>query len=381
MNSFLIYNARIISPDFDAPHAAVLVKDKKIVRIYVEGESLPTNVESFNLNGKMLMPGFFDVHTHGGSGFETTDAIIEHLETIGKDKLKQGVTSWLPTTLTLGKEQLAEALNTCAIYDSAGVGAKIVGVHLEGPYINPKNLGAQNPAHVRKPDIEEVKILNEFFRVLKVSYAVETDGGDVFASELRSIGITPSCVHSSATYTQFLKAYSHGLRDLTHFCNQMTPLHHRDIGLVGAGFLHSDVFIEIICDKIHLSPQMIELIFKLKDINTIQLITDSCQAAGMADGEYEIGGLPIVVKNKEARLTSNGALAGSVLTMNEALKNTYEITKLPLKYLVKTTSYNQAKSLGLAGIGKIEAGYNADLVALDDEFNVCNVWVGGVSRV
>ena len=378
MSTTLIKNAHIISPDCDLANAAVLIADGVIKQIFADGDKLPAADTTVDIAGKMLVPGFIDVHTHGRSGYEFTDGDYEHLQTMCKDKLSEGVTSWLPTTLTLGNEALAKALENAARYaGSDSVGAKIPGVHLEGPYINEKCLGAQNPAYVRKPDIEEVKALDSIHKVLKVSYAVEVEGGSTFASELLAAGITPSCVHSQATYKEFLAGYDHGLRNLSHFCNQMTALHHRDIGLVGAGLRHSEVFIEMICDKIHLCRDMIKLIFQLKDINHILLITDACQAAGMPDGEYEIGGLPLILKDGAARLASNGALAGSVLVMNKALKNVYEITGLPLAQLIKTTSYNQACSLGLSKLGRIEPGYCADLAVLDSDFEVCQVWVNG----
>ena len=378
MSTTLIKNAHIISPDCDLTNAAVLIADGVIKQIFAAGDTLPAADETVDIANRMLMPGFIDVHTHGRSGYEFTDGNLEHLKTMCKDKLSEGVTSWLPTTLTLGNDALAGALKNAAEYTRSGaVGAKVPGVHLEGPYINEKCLGAQNPAFVRKPDIEEVKMLDSIYKVLKVSYAVEVEKGAAFASELLAAGITPSCVHSQATYKEFIAGYDHGLRNLSHFCNQMTALHHRDIGLVGAGLYHSEVFIEMICDKIHLCSDMIKLIFQLKDINHILLITDACQAAGMPDGEYEIGGLPLILKDGAARLASNGALAGSVLVMNKALKNVYEITGLPLAQLIKTTSWNQACSLGLSKLGRIEPGYCADLAVLDDDFEVCKVWVDG----
>ena len=378
MKTLLLDNVRIISPDVDLSGAAVLIEGDAVKRIYAPGDARPGADEVRDLGGKMLMPGFIDIHTHGRSGYEFTDGDTEHLTTMCRDKLKEGVTSWLPTTLTLGRDTLKAALESAGRYTASGApGAKVPGVHLEGPYINPKCLGAQNPAFVRSPDIAEVLELNAVYPVLKVSYAVEMPGGAEFAAELRAAGITPSCVHSQATYAQFQDAYRHGLRDLSHFCNQMTALHHRDIGLVGAGLRHSEVNLEMICDKIHLSPEMIALVFQLKDIDHIQLITDACQAAGMPDGQYEIGGLPLILKDGAARLASNGALAGSVLVMNRALKNVYEITGLPLAKLVRTTSYNQARALGLARLGRIEPGYLADLTLLDDDFEVKAVWVSG----
>ena len=378
MSTLLIKNAHIISPDTDLAGAALLLENDYIKQIFAPGDALPAADQTVDLENRMLMPGFIDVHTHGRSGYEFTDGVLEHLNTMCVDKLSEGVTSWLPTTLTLGYDALAGALENARKYtDSKLAGAKIPGVHLEGPYINESCLGAQNPAFVRKPDAAEVKKLNDIYPVLKVSYAVEVEGGSRFASELLAMNITPSCVHSKASYKEFLSAYDHGLRNLSHFCNQMTALHHRDIGLVGAGLRHSEVYIEMICDKIHLCSDMIKLIFQLKDINHIVLITDACQAAGMPDGEYEIGGLPLILKDGAARLASNGALAGSVLVMNKALQNVYELTGLPLSQLVKTTSWNQACSLGLSKLGRIEPGYKADLVALDANFDVTAVWLDG----
>ena len=378
MMKTLLKNCRLISPDTDLSAAAILIENDRISRIYSPGDTLPDADKVIDLGGDMAMPGFIDVHCHGRSGLDFSDATLEAVTAMGVDKLKEGVTTLLPTTLTLPEETLAASLKTAAEYVNTGVkGCKIPGVHLEGPFINPKCLGAQNPDYVRKPDIEEVKALDSIHKVLKVSYAVEVEGGSTFASELLAAGITPSCVHSQATYKEFLAGYDHGLRNLSHFCNQMTALHHRDIGLVGAGLRHSEVFIEMICDKIHLCSDMIKLIFQLKDINHILLITDACQAAGMPDGEYEIGGLPLILKDGAARLASNGALAGSVLVMNKALKNVYEITGLPLAQLIKTTSYNQACSLGLSKLGRIEPGYCADLAVLDSDFEVCQVWVNG----
>ena len=380
MSTTLIKNAHIISPDCDLMNAAVLIADGVIKQVFACGDVLPQADEVVDIAGKMLMPGFIDVHTHGRSGYEFTDGDPDHLKTMCKDKLSEGVTSWLPTTLTLGNEALAAALKNAAEYTRSGaVGAKVPGVHLEGPYINEKCLGAQNPAYVRKPDIEEVKRLNEIFPVKKVSYAPEVEGGATFASELLAMGITPSAVHTNATHAEFKNAYVHGMRNLSHFCNQMTPLHHRDIGMVGAGLLHEDVYIEFICDKLHICPDMIELVFTLKNTERIQLISDAMRASGMPDGEYDLGGMQTFVKAGAARL-ANGALAGSTLQICDALKNVYEITALELSELVKTTSYNQAQALRLPNIGKIEPGYCADIVLLNDDFKVLETYVDGDLR-
>ncbi len=379
--SLLLKNCHLISPDQNFKGSSILVDKGMIQRIYAEGDALPAADQLIDVCGAMTMPGFIDVHCHGKSGVDFCDATDEAMETIGIDKLKEGVTSYLPTTLTLPEDLLARSLQTAANYTKKGVkGCKLPGVHLEGPFINPKCLGAQNPEYVREPDIEMVKRLNAIYPVKKVSYAVEMPRGAEFAAELISAGILPSCVHSAAKYADFKKAYDHGLNSLTHFCNQMTPLHHRDIGLVGAGLLHQEVYIEMICDKLHLCPDMIKLVFSLKDINHIQLITDAMRAAGMPDGESSLGGLPVIVKDGAARLASNGALAGSTLQICDALRNVYEITGLPLEQLVKTTSFNQAQALGLEKVGKLAPGYCADIVILNDKFKVSSAFVDGELR-
>lgn len=379
--SLLLKNCHLISPDQNFKGSSILVDKGMIQRIYAEGDALPAADQVIDVCGAMTMPGFIDVHCHGKSGVDFCDATDEAMETIGIDKLKEGVTSYLPTTLTLPEDLLARSLQTAANYTKKGVkGCKLPGVHLEGPFINPKCLGAQNPEYVREPDIEMVKRLNAIYPVKKVSYAVEMPRGAEFAAELISAGILPSCVHSAAKYADFKKAYDHGLNSLTHFCNQMTPLHHRDIGLVGAGLLHQEVYIEMICDKLHLCPDMIKLVFSLKDINHIQLITDAMRAAGMPDGESSLGGLPVIVKDGAARLASNGALAGSTLQICDALRNVYEITGLPLEQLVKTTSFNQAQALGLEKVGKLAPGYCADIVILNDKFKVSSAFVDGELR-
>ena len=379
--NMLFKNCNLISPDLELEGASVLVEDRTIRKIFAKGDPLPQTDKVIDVNGEMAVPGFVDIHCHGKSGFDFSDATEEAMTTIGIDKLKEGVTTFLPTTLTLPEEQLAESLRTAANYVKSGVkGVKLAGVHLEGPFINPKCLGAQNPDFVRAPDIAMVKRLAAIFPVKKVSYAVEMPGGDLFAAECLAEGITPSCVHSAATFRQFQAAHEHGLQNLTHFCNQMTPLHHRDIGLVGAGFACKDVYIELICDKLHICPDMISLVFSLKNVEKIQLITDAMRAAGMPDGESSLGGLAVIVKDGAARLASNGALAGSTLQICDALRNVYEITGLPLKDLIKTTSWNQACALGIEKIGKLAPGYLADIVILNSNFKVKSVFVEGELR-
>jgi N-acetylglucosamine-6-phosphate deacetylase len=379
--STLIANCHVISPDLDVPNASVLVDGDTIAGVFAAGEKAPAADSVFDAAGAMLMPGFIDIHYHGAVGHDNTDGSVEAVERIAEAKLRDGVTTVCPTTLTLPEEQLAASLRAVAEYAANPSFAKVAGVHLEGPYINCQCTGAQNPAYVRPPDIEEVKRLNAICKVAIVTFAVEVEGGIEFAKQLADEGIVASCGHTAATYEQLAAAKAAGLTHLTHFCNQMTKLHHREIGCVGGGLLDDELIIEMICDKIHLSPDMIRLAFKVKPAETIALITDSMSATGLEDGDYSLGGLAVVVKEGAARLKSDGALAGSTLQINRALKNVYEVTGLPLSRLVQTTSLNQATSLGLAGLGKVEAGYTADLALLDSDFNVTAAFVDGQRKI
>ena len=378
MKREILYHCHLVTPGVELADAALEIEEGVIVR--VESGTPSWALGGRDMEGKMVMPGFIDVHCHGRNNVDFSDGSAEAVRTIADNKLAEGVTTLLPTTLTLPEEDLAAALAAVAAYDGK-TGCRIPGVHLEGPFINSKCVGAQNPAFVRKPDIAEVDRLNKIFPVKKVTFAVEVEGGTALVAELLRRGIVPSCTHSAATAAEFGAAYACGLRNLSHFCNQMTPLHHRDIGLVGSGLLHGDVNVEFICDKLHISPEMIKLVFKVKGADRVMLITDAMRASGMPEGEYTLGGLPVHVgADGAARLTSNGALAGSTLQLNVALKNIVEVTDLPLGEAVRSSSLTAARSLGWTKLGRLEPGCFADIVVLEDDYSVCMTFVGGELR-
>lgn len=373
----LIKNARIISPGIDIAGGAVEITGSTITAVYCK-ECTPSEVDTvIDAKGNMLMPGFIDIHSHGAGGFDTCDATLESIKGIAECKMKEGVTSWLPTTLTLAPKTLEDVCGTIAEYMKAPVYAKTPGVHLEGPFINPKCCGAQNPAFVRQPDINEVEQLNAIAKVLLVSLAPEMEGASEFIRKATAMGIRCSAGHSAATCKDYKTAKAAGLTHLTHFCNQMSPLHHREIGLVGAGFLDKDVNIEIICDTIHIAPDMLKTVFTNMCISQLMMITDSLACSWMPDGPGSLGGLPIIVKDSVARLAESGNLAGSTLRFSHGIRNVHAITDLPLNELVKATSWNQAQSLGLCGLGKIAPGYTADIVLLDDKFDPVQTIIDG----
>ncbi len=379
--SILIENCHVISPDYDAEGIGVRIEGTRIQRLYAPGESPPAVDQVIDAAGCMVMPGFIDVHSHGRSGYDFTDATCAAMDRIAAGKLSEGVTTLLPTTMTLPEDRLAASLQTAADYVKAGAQhCKVPGVHLEGPFINPAFIGAQNPDYVRPPDIAEVRRLSAIHPVIKVSYSIETDHDGSFTTQLQDEGIVASCVHSAATYAQYRRLADSGLKNLSHFCNQMSPLHHREIGLVGVGLLHDEVYVELICDTIHVTPDMLRLILRIRGAENVLVITDSMRAAGMADGDCDSGGLQVTVKDGVARLRSNGAIAGSTAPYYLGLTHLHEATGLPVAELVKATSWFQAQSLGLDRLGKIEAGYFADIVMLDDAFQPQAVWVNGELR-
>ncbi len=378
-----IINASVITPGLRIDGATVVIDGDTIVEVLPAGTPMPDADETIDACGNYVVPGFFDIHAHGAVSYEVTDNDPAAVPAVCKAKLEEGVTSYFPTTLTLGHEALLNTMERVAEYRKTEEFCRTPGVHLEGPYINPTSLGAQNPAYVRAADIGEIKALAEVAPISEMTYAVEMEGNAEFTQELLKVGIVPSCGHSKAGYEDFMKGYDKGLRHLTHFCNQMTALHHRDIGLVGAGLLHDDVRIELICDKVHVSVPMIQLVFDRKPIESILLITDSMRASHLPDGPSSIGGLEVIVKNGEARLAKDGALAGSMLRMNHALRNVLEITGLPIEDVIQTTSWNQAEELGLGDqFGCIEPDYIADIVILDkDNFDVKAVFIGGEKKI
>jgi len=389
MNKTVIVNAHVISPDVNAVGMTVVLSGGKIreVRKTRKSDSRATaDTTVVDVRGAYVMPGFIDVHLHGALGFDVCDGTVEAVSAIARAKLAEGCTAFLPTTLTVAHDTLVSAMKAVAAYRGAGDGAyaRALGVHLEGPFINSACCGAQNPAFVRKPDIREVDALARLAPVKQISFAPEASGGARFTAACLKRGIVPSCGHTGATLAEFMPAYRAGLRHMTHFCNQMTKLHHREIGMVGAGFLIDDLDTEVICDRIHLCDDMLRLVFAKRPIDHIQMITDSLRCSHMADGyAFEMGGLGVKLEKGEARLVKGGALAGSTLWMNKGLKNLVEVTGLPLEKLVRVTSWNQARAMGLGKVyGCVAKGYAADLAVLDPaSFDVRAVFVGGEQRI
>ncbi|MBO5780971.1 MAG: amidohydrolase family protein [Opitutales bacterium] len=375
MNDLIIKNA--VVGNESGSFCEIAVKNGRIARI---SRKIDENAESvFDAGGAFLGAGFIDCHFHGAGGFDFCDGDFGALCEIAKLKLKEGVTGILPATLSLPFENLEKSFECAKKYEQANLPSmpRIFGVHLEGPFLNQEMAGAQNPEFLKPCEIGFVKRLNGIFRIKKISYAPELDLECKFLREVSEMGIFPSSAHSSAGFGVFSNALKCGLKGITHFGNRQSPITSRDIGSTGAGLLFDDVWIEIVADKKHLSEDMLKLVFAKKNFEKIILITDSMRASWLGEGVSTLGGLKVIVKNGEARLCDGGALAGSVLKMNDAVKNFAEISGEPVLKIAECASKNVAESLGLGEVGRIEENCLADFTLLDENASVLAVFVGG----
>lgn len=375
----LIENVRIVSPGVDIPRGTIVIENGIITAI---AKDVPSNNDDAVIRGDDLIaaPGFIDIHFHGRSNYDFCDCTEEAFFTIGKRKLEDGVTGFLATSLSVAERDLVELCSLAEQYKNCvSDGATMLGVHLEGPFFNPRCAGAQNPAFLREPDIALVDRLAEITRISKVSFSPELSGGVEFAAALAERGIMPSGGHTEADYERYTLCRRAGMKHLTHFCNVMTPLHHLRFGMVGGGLMDDDVYVEMICDGVHLCDEMIRMIARLKGPERMMLITDAMRASGMPDGAYTLGGLDVIVRDGCARLTT-GVVAGSTLRYHNGLKHLVRLTGLPLCEAIRTTSLNQAISLKLGNRGKIDVGFIADIVLLNNNLDPQITICGGETK-
>jgi N-acetylglucosamine-6-phosphate deacetylase len=386
MGEFYLGNVRLVNADGIREAVWIRVVGGVIQEIGL-GEVPPavqtqsTAVEYIDGLGQWLLPGFIDIHIHGGDGAEVMDGTVRALQTIAQFHAAHGTTGWLPTTLTAPIDRIAKAVRAVdAFRKDASTGAKALGVHLEGPFLSIKRIGAQNPAFVAEPSIASFQQMTGGVEdiIRKMTIAPEVPGALEVIEWMQRRGIIPSLGHTDATLAEANAAIALGHCHATHLFNGMRGLHHREAGVLGAALLSDDVTVELIVDLIHLEPEIVQLVLKMKGAERVCLITDAMAAAGRPDGHYTLGDLDVTVENGKAFLTEGHNIAGSTLTMDVAVRNMMQKVGVTLPDAVRMASTNPARELGLADKkGSIAVGMDADLVLLDESFSVVRTWVEG----
>ena len=376
-----IINGVILLPDGEL-YGKALLYDQRILGITDRAEEIAQAEEILDAQGLYVSPGLIDVHIHGYGGADVSDDDPVGVRNMARRLLENGVTAFLPTTLTVAWSRLESICRHVRALareseDADFPGAQILGVHLEGPFINPEYKGAQNPAYILPPDAEAILPFADIIKI--ITLAPEMPGASACIQALRQkTGIALSMGHSGATFDQAMEGVRRGVTRTTHLLNAMSQMVHRHPGVVGAT-LSSDVYAELIADAFHVDKGLFPLIVKAKG-NRLVLITDALRAAGMPDGEYENGGQRFVLRGIECRLT-DGTIAGSVLRLNQAVKNLRDYGGVPMAQAVRAASLNAAESANLsARKGSLEAGKDADIVLMNRDCQVRQTIVRGVSK-
>ena len=344
----------------------------------------PEGTEVLDLSGSWVAPGFVDTHIHGFYNHATTDCDPEGINASSAELVRRGTTSWLPTTFTESPESIASACAAIAQADESRgddfVGAHIQGIYLEGPFFTSKHVGAQNPEFLIDPSVELFDEWQEKAggRIRKSALAPERDGSVEYVCALAEKGIVTSIGHSDATYDEALAAVNAGATCFVHTYNGMRGLHHRDPGVVGCAMTTPETYAEIICDGHHVVPAAINAIVRSKGWDHVVLITDALGCAGMPEGEYMSGGMPVVMRDGACYLRDAPSLAGSVATMAEVVKNVYDWNIVTAEQAIRMGTEVPARSAGIDGVcGSIKPGRAADFVVLDHDLNLKATYLAG----
>jgi len=374
----LLTDCFLYTPEEYGP-GEVLVVNGRIAEVARRVETRQ-GAEVVGLEGAILAPGLIDLHVHGGNGVDTMDGEAGAIAGLSAFVAAHGVTGFLPTTVTAPLPEIERALKAVRrAVDGELPGAQVLGVHLEGPFFNRRRAGAQplnwcvDPA---RDALQRLLATGEGL-IRMMSLAPELPGALAAIETLTQHGIVASVGHTDATYAQAQAAFAAGARHVTHLFNAMSPLHHREPGVVGAALTTDGVMVQLIADGLHLHPATLAVVVRCKGVDEVLLITDAIAGAGLPDGEYTMGRQRVIVRNGEAR-TPAGNLAGSTLTLERAVANMVRLVGVPLSSSLQMASLNPARVLGLAQRkGRLAPGYDADLVCLDADFNVRLTVVGG----
>jgi len=386
--SIKIVNAKLIMPYRIIPGGALLLYDGRIAQVSEKDIDHPADI-TIDAEGRYVSPGFIDLHVHGGGGADFMDGTVEAFHKVAKTHAMYGTTSLLPTTLTADKNHL---MHTIATYQKAVQtdydGAGFLGMHIEGPYFDMDQRGAQDPRYIRNPNPSEYKevIAAAGGCIARWSAAPELPGATDFGTYLTRHGILPAMAHTNAVYDDVVIALEHGYTLATHFYSGMSGVTRRNAfryaGVIESVYLLDEIDVEIIADGVHLPAPLLRLIHKIKGSNGIALITDAMRAAGMPPGESVLGdinnGLKVLVEDGVAKLPDRSSFAGSVATADRLIRTMITLVGLPLWEAVKMMTLVPARILKLDHQkGLLAAGFDADIILFDEDINISQVIIGG----
>lgn len=374
-----IVGGKLILQDRVVEGCALLYSD--VIEGIVPESQVPQNATILDAKGGYVAPGLIDLHIHGYLGKDVCDGSEESIRAISKGLLANGVTGFLPTTMTVDMAVIKKALEVLRAKkeeSKAWNGSEILGCHAEGPFISAAKKGAQDPSHILKPDAAFVKEYADIIKIITLAPEEDTEDFAAIREIAAETDVVISMGHTSADYETAVKSVESGVRHATHLFNAMTPLTHRAPGVVGAA-LTTDVTCELIVDTFHVSPTLYDMLWKLKG-RKLCFITDCLPAGGLPFGEYTLGGAKIIYNDIVCRL-EDGTVAGSVLPLNKGVWNVYRNSSIPLHECVNCASLNPAAAIGLADRkGSLEAGKDADIILCDEAFQVQKTIIGGITK-
>ena len=387
-------NGRVVTPFRRLEIGTVVLEGERILEIVdgpVSSGILDAVDRVIDVEGRWIAPGFIDTHVHGGGGADVMDGTVEALQDVAKQHAIGGTTSFSPTTVCAPIEDLLKTLETHEAFAEASratpSGAQTLGVHLEGPYLNPEQAGALDPASMKLPREDEyLRLLDGPTRVIRMTVAPELPGALELGRELQKRGCIASIGHSSAQVHDLLAALDNGYTLLTHFYSGMMAVHRKQAyrfpGLVELGYLQDHLLVEVIADGAHLPTELLKLIYKVKGADRIILTTDAMRAAGLPEGEYVLGNQTserrVIVEDGVAKLPDRTAFAGSVALMDRLIRTMVHLAGVPLESAVQMATYNPARLLGVAHVkGTLAPGKDADITVLDEHLEVTHTLVRG----
>jgi N-acetylglucosamine-6-phosphate deacetylase len=374
-----IKDGRLVTPFVVMP--GTIVVENGIITYVGSGADVPSaEGPVLDAEGAYVTPGLIDIHVHGGGGGDVMDGTGKALEVMGQAFSRYGTTGFVPATVTASHRETLRAVEAVKAAAGKGTGgAQVLGIHLEGPYIDMGKRGAHHPDHVRPPSLPELEEIWELAGPLLrlVTLAPELEGAEAAIRRLRSWDVTVAIGHSNATYEEAMAAHLWGASHICHMFNGMRGLHHREPGVAGAALTCDGFSVELICDGVHVHPAAMDLVMRAKGPDKVVLITDTLRAMGLPQGRYQLGGLEVEVTKEAARLLT-GELAGSTLSMARAVKNAVDLLGVSVAEAVRMASCNPARAIGISSRkGSLTVGKDGDIAVFDAELNPLATIVGG----